>query len=175
MEKNWESLSKKLNREIYRASEIIEALLNEENNNIVEKSHWWKFLSTISGLPVEKLIQETKKIKLVKNRDKREIKYCKLLKIRKPLVHHLTGPHLHIRNIPAEYDTYAWIFRWIYTYADDGKIQKQPGITLSTLKYDLEKIKANRFFKRASFTYSVKNGTPEKWSEELIEVDRASL
>ena len=67
MEKNWESLSKKLNREIYRSSEIIEALLNEENNNIVEKSHWWKFLSTISGLPVEKLIQETKKIKQVKN------------------------------------------------------------------------------------------------------------
>ena len=80
MENDWPSISEKLKEEINDtdgAHVLIEALLNEKDVDkraLDEKSHWWKFLSKISSIPVEKLKQKAKKIREeVEEQDQREV------------------------------------------------------------------------------------------------------
>lgn len=174
---DWNSISKRLDEEINRSYELIEGLLNGDSANI-EVVHWWNFLSTISNIPTNRLKQEVKRIKEKGgDKDKIEIEYCKLLKIEEPLVHHWTGPPDNIRGVravPTEYDTVTGVFRWLYIYEDqNNEIRNLPGLKLSTVKNYLKqgKIEVKRLFKHASFTTSVRDGTPEKWSDELIEVE----
>ena len=186
MTTKWDEISFKLNEEVDRTYELFEALLIEEDKDNVEKSHWWEFLSTLSGISIEELKQQAKLIyEKDNNQNQKEIQYCELLQIEKPLDHHLVGPRIkeqghHIellRNVPYEYDTKGWIFRWIYTYSNEDKLQREPGIKLSTLKRELKngRIIFNKLFKRASFTSSVRNGTPEKCSQKLIQIDLESI
>ena len=107
-----------------------------------------------------------------------------MLAIATPLFHHSVGKRgseqlkqLGFRE-RTEYDTVAWVFRWIYTYTDENNIlQKESGLKRDTIRRYLRNgtIEANKIFKRASFTTSVCDGTPKKWAEELIEVDAEKL
>jgi len=108
------------------------------------------------------------------HQDKKEMQYCNLLKFPLPWIRERVGKTLIQieevnRRIPIEYLKQAWGIRWIYTYPERGL---ETGIKLMTLKNRIKKgeIKVNKIFKRASFRTSVKNGTPDKCSEELIEV-----
>jgi len=156
-------------------------LLNGEDNNseeiLKEKRHWWSFLSKeFAGVSVLKLKQKAQEIKnKVENKYEREKNYCDLLHISEPLVPHLTGPKIKIRKFPPTYDTTAWEFRWIYTFIlnSEGEIPKgRIGYKWTTkkLRNHLKKKEVKKLFKRASYTTSVSDGTPEIWSEEPIEV-----
>lgn len=188
MKTMWHEVSTKLYKEVDRAYALFEGLLNGEKNSVLEKEHWWKFLSVMSNVPIEQLKVQAKVIfeKDVDQNHKEDL-YCELLGIKKPLNHHVIevpmGKELSkaftkhsLRNIPTEYDTKAWIFRWIYTFTDDNnKPQKEPGIARDTLKTE-DKTTINQVFKRAAFiSKGIKNGTPDKWSGERIAVKRDEL
>lgn len=140
MENDWPSISEKLKEEINDtdgAHVIIEALLNEKDGDkrsLDEKSHWWKFLSKISSIPVEKLKRKAKKIKEeVEEQDQREVEYCRLLRIAPHPVYTQARPQVISKRI-VEGDV-SWLFRWIYTFTDrEGKIQRKPGWTLGYLR-----------------------------------------
>ena len=177
MENDWPSISEKLKKEINDtdgAHVIIEALLNEKDVDkraLDEKSHWWKFLSKISSIPVEKLKQKAKKIKEeVEEQDQREVEYCRLLRIAPHPVYTQARPQV----ISKRYiEGGGWLFRWIYTFTDrEGKIQRKPGWTLGYLKSQLRKgeIKVNKIRKRACYVgmKHIKEGTPDECADDWI-------
>ncbi len=179
----WSEVSEKLNDKVDRADEVIEPLLNEDLNDI-EISHWWNFLSKLSGIPRDELIKNAIEIKESKDdKEKKEIEYCELLKIEKSHSYHFHDPLVRCQissifkiKIPEKSPRTPWIFRWIYSTDSDKVVdasKKNPGNTLSYIKYIERKgeIKFDRLFKRASFTTKVRNGTPEKWSPDCLPAD----
>lgn len=177
---NWSYISEELDDEVCLTYDIIESLLNEHTNDI-EVLHWWNFLSEISCVPCDELMQHARKIKeSAVSFDQKERKYCELLKIEKPPSYHSYDSLLRDQinsifkiKIPEKPLRMPWIFRWIYTWTDENnKIQKYPGLKLKTIIRDSKKgkIKINKLFRRASFTTKVKDGTPEKWAQDCLPV-----
>jgi len=181
MENDWTSISEKLKKEISDtdgAHVIIEALLNEKDDDksaLDEKPHWWKFLSKISSIPVEKLKQKAKKIKEeVEEQDQREVEYCRLLRIAPHPVYTQARPQV-ISKRYVEGDV-SWLSRWIYIDTESLRLKAHlPGLKLKTIEQYVKrgKIKKvnNKLFKRAAFTHSTKEGTIEKYNSDLLQAD----
>ncbi len=170
--KNWYIISKKLDEEV-KVWELIEALLSEEEIEseaiLKEKDHWWKFLEQVSSIPIEKLKEEAGKIKeRVERKIEREVKYCKLLNIKS----------FNSQFVSSLIDAYT--IRWIYTFQryNEAKVpDDRHGNKITTLRSYLKKGKISKkeimkLYKRSCFIDKhIRNGTPDKYSEELIEVD----
>ena len=187
--KNWNETSEKLNEHV-ELRELIEALLSEEEIEseeiLKEKRHWWKFLEQVSSVPVEKLKGEASKIKeQVESETEREVKYCELLNI-KPLTVQIVGSRLkkRLKGVKPIILADAYTIRWIYTFQryNETKVPKDRiGNKINTLRGRVKKGRINKkevkkLYKRACFIDEhVREGTPDKYSEELIEINLSKL